>query len=81
MRKFGFWFISLVLSLGIGFSRIHLGVHYPSDVLAGCAAGVVWVATVKFVNDMGMDRGADVAFRRLKRQKLDNPIDAPGRAV
>jgi membrane-associated phospholipid phosphatase len=25
---------------------------YPSDVLAGYAAGVVWVATVKFVNEL-----------------------------
>jgi membrane-associated phospholipid phosphatase len=50
--KFAYWFILLALSLGIGFSRIYLGVHYPSDVLAGYAAGVVWVSTVKFVNDM-----------------------------
>jgi undecaprenyl-diphosphatase len=27
----------------IGFSRIYLGVHYPSDVIAGFAAGGAWV--------------------------------------
>lgn len=27
------------LALGIGYSRVHVGVHYPGDVLAGLAAG------------------------------------------
>jgi membrane-associated phospholipid phosphatase len=28
----------------IGFSRLYLGVHYLSDVLAGYASGIVWLA-------------------------------------
>jgi undecaprenyl-diphosphatase len=31
----------------IGFSRIYLGVHYASDVLAGYSAAIVWVAAVR----------------------------------
>jgi undecaprenyl-diphosphatase len=31
----------------IGFSRVYLGVHYASDVLAGYAAAIVWVAAVR----------------------------------
>lgn len=37
------------LSIGlIGVSRIYLGVQYPSSVLAGYAAGVAWMESVKF---------------------------------
>ncbi|MEO7136470.1 MAG: bifunctional DedA family/phosphatase PAP2 family protein [Gemmatimonadales bacterium] len=35
---------AVVLVLAIGFTRLFLGVHYFSDVIAGYAAGTVWVA-------------------------------------
>src|ERR1035437_3956799 len=34
------------LIIGIGYSRIYLGVHYPSDVAAGYFVGAVWLSTV-----------------------------------
>ena len=37
---------AVLVTLLIGFSRIYLGVHYPSDVLGGFAAGIVWVGAV-----------------------------------
>ena len=40
--KFYFLSLAVVLSLCIGLSRVYMGVHYPTDVLAGWAAGMAW---------------------------------------
>ena len=43
----GLYFIALAtfLTVLIGASRIYLGVHYPTDVLAGWCLGVAWAIT------------------------------------
>jgi undecaprenyl-diphosphatase len=33
----------------IGLSRIYLGVHYTTDVIAGFAAALIWILMVRFV--------------------------------
>ena len=40
------WVVAAVLIAAIGLSRIYLGVHYPSDVLAGYLAAAVWVSSL-----------------------------------
>lgn len=42
-RRAGFWLLAVLLILGIGFSRLYLGVHYPQDVLAGWMVGAVFL--------------------------------------
>jgi undecaprenyl-diphosphatase len=44
--RIAIWTAAVGLALAIGFSRIYLGVHYPSDVLAGYLGALVWMLGV-----------------------------------
>jgi undecaprenyl-diphosphatase len=48
--QFCIWIAVTLLIAMIGFSRIYLGVHYPSDVIAGYCAAAVWVGMVAFLD-------------------------------
>jgi undecaprenyl-diphosphatase len=41
--------LATLFALLVGASRIYLGVHYPSDILGGFAAGIAWVSGVYLV--------------------------------
>ena len=44
--KAAIWAVSGVMVFLIGTSRVYLGVHHPSDVIAGFSGAIVWVAAV-----------------------------------
>ena len=41
----------VVMAAFLGFSRVYLGYHYPSDVVAGWALAVVWLALWAIIAD------------------------------
>lgn len=55
------WVTAVSLILLVGVSRVYLGVHFPSDVLAGYAVAVFWVA--------GVALGDRVASHRRRRSR------------
>jgi len=70
LRGFARWAVvvgGVSLVLLIGFSRLYLGVHYPTDVLAGYLAAPLWVISVGTVYVVWLSvRGLRAAEARRK---------------
>jgi membrane-associated phospholipid phosphatase len=62
------WAGAAVVIVAVGFSRLYLGMHYPSDIVAGYATGFVWVLTVA---------SADRMFRRADQRGAKTAVAEP----
>jgi undecaprenyl-diphosphatase len=58
--------VAILLTVAVGASRVYLGVHYPTDVLAGWLAGLIWALVCWLVGHWLQRRG-----------QVENPASTP----
>ena len=59
----------IIATFLIGLSRVYLGVHYPSDILAGWSVGLVWailIGSIVLNRPFGIGRRLSPYIHRLK---------------
>ena len=50
--KLAVWSAAVGCTLTIGLSRVYLGVHYPTDVLAGYVAAIMWTTLIRVAHHL-----------------------------
>jgi undecaprenyl-diphosphatase len=78
-RRWARWLVmtaALIMIAAISISRLYLGVHYPSDVVAGVAIGLAWagfcMATLEAIQKFGIRRDP-----RILQHELPAPKQVP----
>ena len=64
--RLAIWIVSALMFLIIGFSRIYLGVHHTTDVIAGFSAALIWILVVRFV-EMQLARRKEKKAKAIHR--------------
>lgn len=82
------WAVAVAVTGAVGFSRVYLGVHYVSDVLAGWFLGAAWAGSVMLVGAWWDDTSSGGGRRLTGRgttassknavPEQDSPAAAPG---
>ncbi|MCC3152094.1 phosphatase PAP2 family protein [Hymenobacter sp. BT770] len=67
--------VGLLWAVGMGWSRMYLGVHYPSDVLAGWVGSVGWVGGLHLLFSRYF-RELGVVWHEWENRALRRPLDA-----
>lgn len=65
--KFYCMFIAILATLLVGVTRVYLGVHYPTDVLAGWLIGTSW-ALFCWLLERSLERAAGLKQERVANQ-------------
>jgi membrane-associated phospholipid phosphatase len=55
-------FVGVVYALGVAFTRLYLGVHYPSDLVAGWCLAVAWTSLVWLAFDLAGRRVPSLGY-------------------
>jgi len=72
-QRWWIYSLTVVLVAAIGFSRLYLGVHWPTDVIAGYAAGLIWLMACIFSLEIWKQFRASSAVSEEEFLSPDNP--------